>query len=45
MSQIRFFTDEDVYRTVAAALRRGGFDALSTPESGRLGESDEDQLS
>jgi hypothetical protein len=40
MSAIRFFTDEDVYGTVAGALRRAGFDAISTPEAGRLRESD-----
>ena len=44
MTQPRFFTDEDVYGTVAPALRKSGFDAISTPESGRLGESDESQL-
>ena len=44
MTQIRFFTDEDVYGGVAPALRKAGFDAVSSPESGRLGESDESQL-
>ena len=44
MSQIRFFTDEDIYGAVAVALRSGGFDAVSTPETARLGESDESQL-
>ena len=44
MNAVRFFTDEDVYANVAPALRRAGFDAISTPESGRLGESDEAQL-
>lgn len=44
MSAIRFFTDEDVYGAVAVALRRTGIDAVSTPEVGRLGESDESQL-
>jgi len=44
MSAIRFFTDEDVYGSIAGALRRAGFDAVSTPESGRLRESDESQL-
>jgi hypothetical protein len=44
MSAIRFFTDEDVYAAVAIALRRAGCDAVSTPESGRLGESDDSQL-
>lgn len=45
MTRIRLFTDEDVYGGVAAALRTAGFDAVSTPEAGRLGESDESQLS
>lgn len=44
MSTVRFFTDEDVYGAIAVALRRSGFDAVSTPETGRLGESDESQL-
>jgi uncharacterized protein DUF5615 len=41
----RFFTDEDVYGAIASGLRQAGFDAISTPEAGRLGESDESQLS
>ncbi|HXT59832.1 MAG TPA: DUF5615 family PIN-like protein [Pirellulales bacterium] len=40
----RFFTDEDIQAAVAVGLRRSGLDALSTPELGRLGESDESQL-
>lgn len=44
MSQVRFFTDEDVYGAVAAQLRAAGFDAISTPEAGRLGCDDPDQL-
>lgn len=44
MNPLRFFTDEDVYRAVAQELRRVGFDAVSTPESGRNRESDESQL-
>jgi hypothetical protein len=44
MSQIRIFTDEDVYGATAPALRQAGIDAISTPEAGRLGESDESQL-
>ena len=45
MSKLAFFTDEDVYAAVAIALRKNGFDATSTPEAGRLGESDDSQLS
>jgi hypothetical protein len=44
MAQARFFTDEDVYGVSAVALRRAGCDAVSTPETGRLGETDESQL-
>jgi len=44
MSAPRFFTDEDVYSGVAVGLRKAGLDAISTPEAGRLGESDESQL-
>jgi len=44
MTQLRIFTDEDVYGAVVVALRRAGFDALSTPEIGRLAQSDESQL-
>ena len=44
MAAIRFFTDEDVYGATAPALRNAGWDAVSTPETGRLGQSDESQL-
>ncbi|MBS0211051.1 MAG: DUF5615 family PIN-like protein [Planctomycetes bacterium] len=44
MSAIKFFTDEDVYGAIAVALRRAGFDAISTSEARRLGTSDADQL-
>ncbi|MEX0714674.1 MAG: DUF5615 family PIN-like protein [Pirellulales bacterium] len=44
MAHVRFFTDEDVYGAVAPALRKAGFDALSTPEAERLRETDESQL-
>ncbi|MEX2173985.1 MAG: DUF5615 family PIN-like protein [Pirellulaceae bacterium] len=44
MSSIRFFTDEDVYGGLAGALRAAGQDAISAPEAGRLGETDESQL-
>jgi hypothetical protein len=44
MSKLAFFTDEDVYAAVAVGLRKAGLDAISTPEAGRLGESDESQL-
>jgi hypothetical protein len=44
MAALRFFTDEDVYGSIAPGLRAAGYDAVSTPEVGRLGESDESQL-
>lgn len=44
MSDVKFFTDEDVYAAVAPALRRAGIDAVSTPESGRRGQSDQSQI-
>ena len=44
MAPIRFYTDEDVYGSVAPKLREKGFDAVSTPEANRLGERDESQL-
>ena len=44
MSKLRFFTDEDIYGATAVALRRAGYDSISTPESGRMRESDESQL-
>lgn len=44
MASIRFFTDEDVYGSLTRALRRNGYDAVSTPEIGRLAESDDSQL-
>ncbi len=44
MNAPRFFTDEDVYAAVAPSLRKAGFSAVSTPEAGRLGLSDESQL-
>ncbi|MEX0613300.1 MAG: DUF5615 family PIN-like protein [Pirellulales bacterium] len=44
MSDVRFFTDEDVYGVIAPILRRAGFDDVSTPEAGRLRPSDESQL-
>lgn len=45
MIAAKLYTDEDVYAAIAPALRRAGVDAISTPEAGRLGESDESQLS
>ena len=44
MSTARFLTDEDVFAGIAVALRRHGYDAVSTPEVGRLTEDDPSQL-
>jgi hypothetical protein len=44
MSAIRFFTDEDIYGAIPPALREAGIDAVSTPEIGRRGQSDESHL-
>lgn len=44
MSTARFLTDEDVFADIAVALRRHGYDAVSTPEVGRLTEHDPLQL-
>jgi hypothetical protein len=44
MSSIRFFTDEDIHGHVAARLRAANFDAISTPEVNRIGETDFSQL-
>ncbi len=44
MASVRFFTDEDVYGSVAAKLRERGVGAVSAPEANRLGQSDESQL-
>lgn len=44
MARMKFFTDEDVYGVIAVALRKAGYDALSTPETNRLRQTDESQL-
>lgn len=44
MSDISFFTDEDVYGNLAGLLRSNGFDAISTPEADRLSEPDPNHL-
>ena len=41
---IRLYTDEDMYGTIAKALRARGYDAVSTPESGNLGKTDAEQF-
>lgn len=44
MAALRLYTDEDIYGVVTIALRGAGMDVVSSPEAGRLGESDESQL-
>ncbi|MCA9263090.1 MAG: DUF5615 family PIN-like protein [Planctomycetales bacterium] len=44
MTALRFFTDEDIYGAIAPALRDKGIDAMAARETGRLGDSDESQL-
>lgn len=41
---IHVYTDEDMYGTIARALRDRGYDAISTPEARNLGQSDAEQL-
>jgi hypothetical protein len=41
---IHVYTDEDMYGTIARALRDRGYDAISTPEAGNLGQTDTEQL-
>lgn len=41
---IGVYTDEDMYGTLARALRERGYDALSTPEAGNTGYTDDEQL-
>ena len=44
MSSPRLLLDEDMPGALAPQLRAAGYDAVSTPEAGRLGESDPSQL-
>ena len=41
---VKFYTDENVARAVARALRERGVDVVTTPEAGLLGASDEKHL-
>ena len=41
---IQVYTDEDMYGTLARALRERGYDALSTPEAENTGQTDDEQL-
>lgn len=43
-NKIRLFLDEDVHPDLAPVLRKMGFDAVSTVETGRKGETDLSQL-
>jgi predicted nuclease of predicted toxin-antitoxin system len=44
MAKIKFYTDENVSKTVIMGLRQRGVDVLSVPEAGTLGASDEEHL-
>jgi len=41
---LRLLLDEDVHHSLAAALRKRGYDAEHVAEKARLGRSDDDQL-
>ncbi|QIZ69837.1 DUF5615 family PIN-like protein [Oxynema aestuarii] len=41
---IRFHLDENVSNAIAEGLRRRGIDVTTTPESGLIGVSDEEQI-
>ncbi len=44
MSEIRYYTDENISRALINGLRQRGVDVLSVPEADMLGASDEEQL-
>lgn len=44
MSDVRFYLDEPIARSVHDALRRRGIDVTGTDEAGMKGTSDEEQL-
>lgn len=44
MNPIKFYLDEDVDVRLAVALRRYGFDAITTREAKKLNTSDSEQL-
>jgi hypothetical protein len=44
MSEILFFTDENIHGELADILRSHGFNAVSTPEADRLSEPDPVEL-
>jgi len=44
MASINIYTDEDVTKAVARALRRRGYEASTNPEHDNCGIPDEDQL-
>ncbi|MEM1271784.1 MAG: DUF5615 family PIN-like protein [Bacteroidota bacterium] len=44
MSEITFYLDEHIPRAVASGLRRRGVSAITLPEAGMLGASDEEHL-
>jgi predicted nuclease of predicted toxin-antitoxin system len=44
MTAISLYLDEDVHTFIADAVRRHGWEALTTEEAGRRGALDSDQL-
>lgn len=44
MTEIRFYVDEHIARSVVAGLKRRGLDVVTTHEAGMRGASDEGQL-
>lgn len=44
VTDIRYYTDEQVSKAVIRGLRQRGIDVLSTPEAGNNHANDEDQL-
>lgn len=44
MSEIRYYTDEQVSRAVIRGLRQRGVDVLTVPEANKLGATDEEHL-
>lgn len=44
MTEVRYYTDEQVSRVVVRGLRQRGVDVASVPEADKLGATDEEHL-
>ncbi len=44
MSEIRYYTDEQVSKTIIRGLRQRGVDVLTVSDANKLGATDEEQL-